>query len=62
MTLPDGFDAVAFARQAAAAGVAVVPGGPFYPDGRGTANLRISFSRVADESIEPGVKRLAALI
>ena len=62
VTLPDGFNAVAFARQAAAAGVAVVPGGPFYPDGRGTANLRISFSRVTDESIEPGVERLAALI
>ena len=62
VTLPDGFDAVAFARQAAAAGVAVVPGGPFSPDGRGAANLRISFSRVADEWIEPGVERLAALL
>jgi 2-aminoadipate transaminase len=62
VTLPDGADAVDFARRAAANGVAVVPGGPFFPDGRGTNNLRISFSRVDDELIEDGVRRLAALV
>jgi 2-aminoadipate transaminase len=62
VTLPDGTDAVDFARRAAANGVAVVPGGPFFPDGRGTNNLRISFSRVDDELIEPGVQKLAALV
>lgn len=62
VTLPDGTDAVDFARAAAANGVAVVPGGPFFPDGRGTNNLRISFSRVDDELIEPGVAKLAALL
>lgn len=62
VTLPEGFDAVEFARSAAAAGVAVVPGGPFYPDGRGTASLRISFSRVEDELIEDGVERMARIV
>ena len=62
VTLPDSVDAVHFARRAATAGVAVVPGVPFFPDGRGTHNLRISFSRVDDELIEPGVAKLAALL
>ena len=62
LTLPEGLDATAFARRAAAAGVAVVPGTPFYPDGRGAANLRLSFSRVEDELIDVGVARLAALL
>lgn len=62
LTLPEGFDATEFARGAAAAGVAVVPGVPFYPDGRGTANVRLSFSRVEDERIDDGVERLAALV
>ena len=62
LTLPDGVDATAVARRAAAGGVAVVPGVPFFPDGRGTANLRISFSRVEDELIEDGVARLAQAI
>ena len=62
LTLPDGLDATAFARRAAAAGVAVVPGTPFYPDGRGAANVRLSFSRVEDELIDVGVERLAALL
>jgi 2-aminoadipate transaminase len=62
LTLPEGSDAVAFARRAAAAGVAVVPGAPFFPDGRGTSNVRLSFSRVDDDLIEDGVARLAALI
>jgi DNA-binding transcriptional MocR family regulator len=62
VTLPDTVDAVDFARRAATAGVAVVPGVPFFPDGRGTHNLRFSFSRVDDELIEPGVAKLAALL
>lgn len=62
VTLPFGFDATEFARRAAAVGVAVVPGVPFFPDGRGGANLRLSFSRVEDELIDEGVERLAALV
>ena len=62
VTLPAGVDAGELARSAAAAGVAVVPGTPFYPDGRGATNLRLSFSRVEDEQIDVGVERLAALV
>jgi 2-aminoadipate transaminase len=62
LTLPDGTDATAFARRAATAGVAVVPGTPFYPDGRGGQNVRLSFSRVEDELIDEGIDRLAALV
>jgi 2-aminoadipate transaminase len=62
VTLPENTDAVDFARRAATAGVAVVPGGPFFPDGRGTNNLRMSFSLVHDTLIEDGVRRLAALV
>ena len=62
VTLPDGLDAAGLARSAAAAGVAIVPGAPFFPDGRGGSNLRLSFSRVEDELIDEGVERLAALV
>jgi DNA-binding transcriptional MocR family regulator len=39
-----------------------VPGSPFFPDGRGGSNLRLSFSRVEDELIDEGIERLAALV
>jgi 2-aminoadipate transaminase len=55
-------DAAEVARRAADQGVAVVPGALFYPDGRGTGNLRLSFSMVDEELIDVGIERLAALI
>jgi 2-aminoadipate transaminase len=55
-------DAADVAKRAVAAGVAVVPGAPFYPDGRGTGNLRLSFSMVDEALIDAGVERLAALL
>jgi 2-aminoadipate transaminase len=62
LTLPEGLDAADVARAAVERGVAVVPGAPFYPDGRGTGNLRLSFSRVQDELIDEGIERLGAVI
>jgi 2-aminoadipate transaminase len=62
VTLPNNFDATELAGAAIEEGVAVVPGAPFFPDGRGTNNVRLSFSRVADEAIAEGISRLAALI
>jgi 2-aminoadipate transaminase len=62
LTLPPHVDTVELARRAAANGVAVVPGVPFYPDGRGQDSLRLSFSRIEDELIDEGVERLAALL
>jgi 2-aminoadipate transaminase len=62
VTLPDDSDATELARAAVEEGVAVVPGAPFFSDGRGTNNVRLSFSRVADEAVAEGISRLAALI
>jgi 2-aminoadipate transaminase len=61
LTLP-GVDGAELARRAVEQGVAIVPGGPFFPDGRGTDNVRLSFSRVDDERIDEGIERLAALV
>ena len=58
LTLPG--DATQAAERAAEAGVAVVPGALFYPDGRGTENLRLSFSMVDESLIATGVERLAS--
>jgi 2-aminoadipate transaminase len=55
-------DAAELARRAADDGVAVVPGALFYPDGRGSSNIRLSFSMVDEELIDVGVARLAALL
>ena len=35
---------------------------PFFPDGRGKTNLRLSFSNVDDELIDVGIGRLAHLL
>ncbi len=62
VTLPAGMDAAELGRAAIAEGVAVVPGTPFFPDGRGRNQLRVSFSRVDDELIDEGVRRLSTLV
>jgi 2-aminoadipate transaminase len=62
LTLPGGIESAEFTKSAAARGVAVVPGIPFFPDGRGGENVRLSFSRVEDELIDEGIGRLAALV
>jgi len=60
LTLP--VDATELARRAVDAGVAVVPGALFFPDGSGGGNMRLSFSNVDDELIDVGVERLATLL
>lgn len=60
LTLP--VDTTDLARRAADAGVGIVPGALFFPDGRGGDNVRMSFSMVDDGQIELGVERLAALL
>jgi len=58
-----GRDATAVAARALEAGVAVVPGAPFFAaSGSGRTNLRLSFSRVTEDEIDNGVRRLAAAI
>jgi len=62
LTLPEGGDAVELARRAVERGVGVVPGTPFFPDGRGGGNVRLSFSTVAEALIDEGIERLASLV
>src|SRR5436190_3660031 len=46
LTLPERLDAAVVAKQAVEQKVAVVPGQLFFADGRGAANVRLSFSLV----------------
>jgi 2-aminoadipate transaminase len=62
LTLPDGSDSVLLARRAAEAGVGIVPGSVFFPDGRGAENVRLSFSLVDEDAIDRGIAQLAALL
>ena len=55
-------DAAELAKRAADAGVAVVPGALFYPDGRGANELRLSFSMVDEALVAPGIETLASLL
>jgi 2-aminoadipate transaminase len=61
LTVP-GSDTTALAASAADAGVGIVPGALFYPDGRGGDSIRLSFSQVDESLIDEGVERLAALV
>jgi len=62
MTLPHGVDTVVMAKDAMEQKVAFVPGTPFYADGTGHDALRLAFSRVDDDLIEEGVRRLASVV
>jgi 2-aminoadipate transaminase len=62
LTTP-GVDTAALAGRAEAAGVAFVPGAPFYASaGSGTAQLRLSYSRAQPVDIDEGMRRLGALL
>ena len=62
LTLPDGGDSGALARRATEAGLGIVPGSVFFPDGRGGDNVRLSFSLVDEPAIDDGIARLAELL
>jgi 2-aminoadipate transaminase len=62
LTLPDGGDAADLARRAVESGVGIVPGLLFFPDGRGSENVRLSFSLVDETVIDEGIERLASLV
>ncbi|HEX6207589.1 MAG TPA: PLP-dependent aminotransferase family protein [Actinomycetota bacterium] len=59
LTYLEGVDTAALAKEAMERKVAFVPGKPFFPDGTGANTLRLSFSRVRDEEIDEGIRRLA---
>jgi 2-aminoadipate transaminase len=62
LTLPAVVDATDLAKRAVEQGVGVVPGAPFFADGRGQDNLRLSFSMVDEAQIDDGIERIAALV
>ncbi len=62
LTAPDGVDTVALSAAARARKVAYVPGRPFYPDDDGQAQIRLSYSRVADELIDEGIRRIGVVL
>ncbi|HET9675064.1 MAG TPA: PLP-dependent aminotransferase family protein [Gaiellaceae bacterium] len=61
LTLP-GLDAAELAKRAVEQGVGIVPGAPFFPDGRGVDNVRLSFSMVDEAQIDDGIERVASLV
>lgn len=59
---PPTVDSVELARRARSHGVAFVPGVPFFPDGRGRSNIRLAYSRIEDQDVEEGARRLGRLL
>ena len=62
LTLPPGASSVELAPRAAEAGVGIVPGTLFFPDGRGADSVRLSFSLVDEASIADGIERLGSVL
>jgi 2-aminoadipate transaminase len=64
VTLPEGLDTVVLNSLASQRAVAFVPGAPFYPVATPVRarQLRLSYSRVADDKIDEGIRRLADVI
>ena len=61
LSLP-GIDTVAMRPAALDAGVAYVPGVPFYPGDGGRSELRVSFSFLGEDELEIAVTRLAEAV
>lgn len=59
LTLHDDVDTAARVTDAVAAGVAYIPGAPFFVDGSGRNSMRLTFAKESDERIREGVGRLA---
>ncbi|HEX2411234.1 MAG TPA: PLP-dependent aminotransferase family protein [Solirubrobacteraceae bacterium] len=57
-----GIDTTAMRVAALKAGVAYVPGTPFYPGEGGANELRVSFSYLDEEELEAAVSRLAGVV
>ena len=64
LTCPDGVDTVALSAAARDEKVAYVPGRPFYLEdaGAGANQIRLSYSRVADDLIDEGIRRIADVV
>ncbi|HEY2549242.1 MAG TPA: PLP-dependent aminotransferase family protein [Streptosporangiaceae bacterium] len=62
LTAPGGVDTVALSAAARARKVAYVPGRPFYASDDGAAQIRLAFSRAADEKIDEGISRIGEVL
>jgi 2-aminoadipate transaminase len=62
LTAPGRVDTAALAVAARARKVAYVPGRPFYPGDDGAAQIRLAYSRVADDLIDEGVRRIGEVL
>ena len=62
VTLPEDIDTVALYDRALAAGVAYVAGSFFYVDGSHKNTMRLNFSVLDKERMEPGIKLLSSLL
>jgi 2-aminoadipate transaminase len=62
LTLPEGVDAVDLRSAALEAGVAYVPGAPFYSGPGGANELRLSFSALGEDDLAEAAARLASVL
>jgi 2-aminoadipate transaminase len=62
LTLPEGTDTMALRPAALEAGVAYVPGPPFFVGDEGRNTLRLSFSHLTEPELEEAVGRLATVV
>jgi 2-aminoadipate transaminase len=62
LDLPAGMDALALLPRAVEAGVAFVPGAPFYADAPAANSLRLSFVTVPPATIDAGIALLARVV
>lgn len=62
LTLLDGRDTAGLVRPAIDAGVAFIPGGPFFVDGSGRSTMRLTFAKEPDDRMQEGVGRLARVL
>ncbi len=62
VTFPAAVDTAAHLSAAIAAGVAFIPGTPFFVDGSGANTMRLTFAKESDARITDGIARLAATL
>ncbi|NIP44680.1 MAG: PLP-dependent aminotransferase family protein [candidate division Zixibacteria bacterium] len=62
ITLPEGISATEVFDKAVDAGVACVPGLPFYPHGDNDQSFRVNFCHASEDNIVEGIRRLASVL
>ena len=62
LTLPEGIDTIEMYDEALSKGVAYVAGSFFFLDGSHRNTMRLNFSFVAEEKMEPGLKLLGEIV